>query len=286
MPARNPLLPKVVLLATSLALPVIQAQARGEDAQEAEDGPGAEEEAQAEGPGEEPAEDLEIIVFGELELQRRRMQLEKDLSALGYRAPLRREGKSIYRPETQWKPSYVVHDSGHVELRRTPPRFEPWVDGRTDNKWRYLSCLPPFTPMCVRASGWLVSKRRLQHSKTALVEKTYPSVLHWQEAVAELATEQRLHEDIPDLLEDIWEHGKGWRKDENLETMAQRRTSLAEFLGSRNCTPEGQAAREVVLQFIEVEVQDSEAPFSEAEMEEVARSAICPGSLDDPSSSD
>jgi hypothetical protein len=242
----------------------------------------AEEEAAEEEAAEE--EGLEIIVFGELELHRRRLQLETDLRQLGYRPEIRKEGKSIYRPETHWKPSYIVHDSGHVELRRTPPRFEPWIEGRKDNKWRYISCIPPFTPMCIRASGWVVSKRRLQHSKTELVERTYPSVLSWQEAVAELATEQRLSEDIPDILSGIWEEGRHWQSEDRLETPEERRNTLSKFLSTRNCTPEGLAAKEVVLLFIEEEVQSSGFPFSKAEMEALTEASKCAKDLDDPPS--
>ena len=114
--------------------------------------------------------DEEIIVLEESEIQRRRNQLDVNLRKTGYREGIRRNDKVLYRPEVVWKPTLVVYDSGYVELRKTPPRFEPWVKGKKDNKWRYLSCLPPFTPMCIRASGWLITKRRAQHSKTDVIE--------------------------------------------------------------------------------------------------------------------
>ena len=134
--------------------------------------------------------DEEITVYGKREVDRRRNLLENQLEDNGYRTGKRKGDKVVYRPETVWHPSVIVYDSGWVDLRKTPPRFEPWIGGSPDNKWRYLSCIPPFGLMCIKASGWLITKRRAQHSKTNVIDTHISTVQYWQESVVGLATQQ------------------------------------------------------------------------------------------------
>ena len=80
----------------------------------------------------------EIVVFGELEVARRRALVARDLRGLGYRAGRREQDRTVYRPAEPWRPTVVVHDEGFVVVKRSPVRFEPWLRGRS--KLRYLSC--------------------------------------------------------------------------------------------------------------------------------------------------
>ena len=195
--------------------------------------------------GDEPA-DEEITVYGKREVDRRRRILDSELESNGYRQGKRKGDKVVYRPETVWHPSVVVYDSGWVDLKKTPPRFEPWIGGHPDNKWRYLSCIPPFGLMCIQASGWLITKRRAQHSKTAVVDNHIETIQYWQDSVIGMATQERIEVQLPDELDTIWNSSE--------LSPAARKEQLVYLWHSRTCTPEGQAAAAVIADFIAYEV--------------------------------
>ena len=197
--------------------------------------------------------DEEIIVYGKREVDRRRRILDAELKNSGYRQGKRKGDKVVYRPETVWHPSVVVYDSGWVDLKKTPPRFEPWIDGHPDNKWRYLSCIPPFGLMCIKASGWLITKRRAQHSKTAVVDNHIETIQYWQESVVGMATQQRLEVQLPDDLDLLW-------RDRSLSS-TEKIEQIVYLWHSRTCTPEGLAAASVIADFLTYEV-NPEVPIS------------------------
>ena len=208
----------------------------------------------------------EIIVYGQREVDRRRKILDQNLQNNGYRDGKRRGDKVIYRPETVWKPSVHVYDSGWVDLKKTPPRFEPWIKGHADNKWRYLSCIPPFTPMCIRASGWLISKRRAQHSKTEVIDQHVGDIQFWQEAVVGAGTRQRLEVNLPDQLDMIWASDRSY---------TEKRQEIISLWATRTCTQEGDAAAEVIGAFIEYEIQESQHPLTPEEIKSAKEQASC-----------
>jgi len=217
---------------------------------------------------EEGLVDEEIIIYGQSEVERRRKLLEKEIIKTGYREGIRRNDKVLYRPEVVWKPTIVVYDSGFVDLRKTPPRFEPWIKGPKTNKWRYLSCIPPFTLMCIKASGWLITKRRAQHSKTKAIENIIDSIQSWQEAIVVVATQRRLQEDIPDFLDELW-------NGESVLSMQQRKEEILGFWSSRTCTSEGDNAAAVIADFIEMEIQYSKTPVSKKEKQTAEEQSSC-----------
>jgi len=205
--------------------------------------------------------DGEIIIYGERELARKRSALDRQLRAQGYSTVKKADGKTIYRPDIAWKPSVIVYDEGYMILRRTPVRFEPWVQGKKDNKLRYLSCIPPFTVLCVR-SGWLVNGRKLAHSKEDIVSNSLPTFEAWQAQVIAQATENRIHNEIPQLLDELWLEGRSLlSKEVQLDSYDMRRAELVRFWENRACTPEGDRVRLSVEEYILFEVQNSEHPF-------------------------
>jgi hypothetical protein len=219
------------------------------DAQEDSD----ESSESSDAPSTEEADD-EIIVYGQREVDRRRSILDNQLESTGYRQGKRRGDKVVYRPETVWHPSVIVYDSGWVDIRKTPPRFEPWIGGHPDNKWRYLSCIPPFGLMCIRASGWLISTRRAQHSKTAVVENNIETIQYWQESVQGLATQNRMDVELPNQLDAIWTNPD--------VSQEERIAEILELWASRTCTPEGNMAAAVIGDFLVYEVYP-ESPLSD-----------------------
>ncbi|MDG1477960.1 MAG: hypothetical protein P8R54_00145 [Myxococcota bacterium] len=216
----------------------------------------------------------EIIVFGELEIIRRRADLEADLRDLGYREAKTKDGRTTFRPEVAWHPTVIIDDDGYVLLRRTPVRIEPWVEGRTKLTW--LSCIPPFTPMCVRIGGWIVSNRKLTPKKGYVAGAIDPRVRQWRAAIVSNAMGQRLGVDIPDMLESIWTLGTmPGQEDTEPMSMTERRAALLGFWSGRACTPEGAQARSLVEDFLNYVVQDSPHAATPEEQASASAESYC-----------
>ena len=143
----------------------------------------------------------EMIVFGDLQEQKRRQELTQTLLDLGYKPGKRREnGRTVYRPEVAWHPTVIVDDDGYAVMKRTPVRFEPWIDLKSE-PLEWVSCVPPFTIMCLRVGGWIVSNRKLNHKKEFVAEGMDPYIDAWREVLVANAMGRRLNEEIPDMLE-------------------------------------------------------------------------------------
>ncbi len=249
--------------------------ARGAGAQE--QGTGAEASAagsNAEGASaEEAGVSEEIIVFGRREIARRRAELDRDLRKMGYKAK-DREGVTVYRPESAWKPSVFVYDDGYVILRRSPPRFESYVEGQSN--LRYLACIPPFTLMCIKLGGVLVSERKLTPQKMEVVDAIQPRLKAWQGAISRDVMSTRLGQEIPSMLVATWERGEPTEPGEPaLPTPEQRRVAILEFWATRADTPEGAAVRAVVSDFVRLVIQESDTPATPAEIAAAEAQCLC-----------
>lgn len=232
------------------------------DSVESEDGPADSE------------TDEDLLILEDIDVERARAQLDRRIRDLGYKEGDIKDDRVIYRPESAWKPSIVIHDEAFVVIRRTPPRFEPWIGPGAPI--RYLSCIPPFTPMCLKLSGVLVSKRRLQHQKTKVTEGIEPMVYEWREAIVDRAMQFRVNEELPRILDDVWL--RGIPLDPSLPTLnepAKRRSEMLDLWASRTCTPEGEAVRSVVQNYLYWEVQNSEHPLTAEEVAQANERCRC-----------
>lgn len=223
-------------------------------------------------PGTEEAGET-IIVYGERDIARKRAILERDLRRLGYKAH-DKDGYTVYRPESPWEPSVVLYDQGFMILKRSPVRFEPPVKGSSN--LRYLWCIPPFTPLCVRPGGQLVSKRKLQGSKTRLFDQIKPDAEAWQKAIVAQGTHERLDEELPRMLVDTWDSGAPIEEGgPELPSPEARRAAILNLWATRADTPEGASARSVIADFIRYEIQSSPTPASPAEIAAAEAKCAC-----------
>lgn len=220
-------------------------------------------------------EGKELVVYGELEVAKRRRALDHRLRAYGYRNGVKKNDRTIYRPEVAWKPTVVVHEEGFVIMRRSRIRFEPWVKGRSKVVW--LSCIPPFGLMCIKLGGRMVSPARLHSQKERTLNVMDAPLDSWQEAIVANATEDRLHRQIPDELDALWTEGVrlGGARGEPLQTAEDRRQAIFAFWAGRSCTPEGAEARSVAALFLEYEVQSSPFPATRAEVARAQAAQRC-----------
>lgn len=222
-------------------------------------------------PSAEDTPDEQIIVIGRREIARRRAEIDRDLKKLGYDAK-DRDGVTVYRPDVYWHPSVWVYDDGYVVVKRSPVRFEPPIDG--SSPLRYLACLPPFTPMCVRLAGQTISKHKLEPQKYEVVYAIQPEVRAWQAALASQATSVRVGQEVPALLVGTWERGEPMEPGgPPLPTPAERRQAILKFWATRADNEEGSAVRGVVADFVRFVVQESDTPAPPEEI--AAAEALC-----------
>jgi hypothetical protein len=242
----------------TVLLPLWLAAARADDPAPPPAPPPSEAGAEAD-PEQRPGEGTiqEIIVFGELEVAKRRRALHAELKSQGYREKkVKDDGTAVWRPEDPWKPSVEVHDEGFVTMRRSPVRFESYVKG--DSPARWIACIPPFGLMCIRVGGQVVSKRKLDAQKARVADGMDAEVDAWSAAVMQTAMHRKIHVELPAALDATWAAGSPLEAGgPPLPTPADRRRALAEHWATRACTPEGAAVRQVLADFIENVVQAS-----------------------------
>lgn len=223
----------------------------------------------------------ELVVFGDLQVAARRAELDQGLRQQGYRVGIRKDGKTVYRPEDPWKPTVEVYDDGFVRLKRSPVRFEPPGQRSGSSKLRYLWCLPPFTPMCLRVGGQVVSKRKLDPQKARVLTATHPQVGAWREALVRRAMDTKVGRELPDRLDQLWTTGRPLEGEgPPLLDPSARRAAILGHWSTRTCTPEGDAVAEVLALFLEYEVQPSTTPMDAAEQDRANAAQRCGRRLD------
>lgn len=254
------------------------------------DGPPPQEPPQQPPPQDPPAEPApaepatpgvgaseEMIVHGQREIARRRAEINADLLEMGYRAKDKGE-VTVYRPDSVWHPSVLVYDDGFVVLKRTPPRFDPPIQGSSN--LRYLACVPPFTPMCLRLGGWMVSEKKLTPQKARVADALDADVDAWQAAIIRQANAVRVGQEVPDMLTATWEQGAPLEPGgATLEDPVARRAAILEFWASRADTAEGAAVRAVTGDFIRYVVQDSPWPATPDEIAATEARCGCGASI-------
>lgn len=266
---------RLVLLVALLLLFVEPARAQEQPGADAEAAGAEEEEAEV---GE--AIDEEIIVLGRREISRRRAELDRELKAMGYKVR-EREGVTVYRPEISWKPSVHVYDDGYVILRRSPPRFESYID--SESNLRYLACIPPFTIMCIKIGGVTVSQRKLAPQKAEVIGAIQPEIRAWQGAISREVMSIRLGSEVPALLVATWETGAPTEPGEApAPTIEERRRAILRFWATRADTEEGDAVRAVVADFIMLVIQESDTPATAAEIAAAEAQCRCGPLVRDP----
>jgi hypothetical protein len=226
-----------------------------------------------------PTATEEIIVHGDMEIARKRARVIQNLKHLGYEEAARRNGRSIYRPKVPYKPTVVVDDDAWMHVKRSPIRVDP--PGRKDNALRYLWCIPPFTitAACVQVGGQVIGRRKLEGMKEEVARATSYEMSQWRTAVIALAMDKRIGEEIPDMLDRVWELGQTDTLDDPvLDEHSARRQVILNFWASRSCIPEGEEVRVLTADFITEIIQTSEHPATQSELDSANQRQRCPES--------
>jgi len=221
----------------------------------------------------------EIIVHGEMEIARKRARVIQNLKHLGYEEATRRNGRSVYRPKVAYKPTVVIDDDAWMHIKRSPIRVDP--PGRKDNKLRYLWCIPPFTitAACIQVGGQVIGQRKLESHKEDVTRATSFEMREWRTAVIAVAMDKRIGEEIPDMLDQVWDNGQPEKShDPILTEYSDRRKVILDFWASRSCVQEGQAVRELTADFIAEIIQTSAHPAPAEELVSANERQRCPDS--------
>lgn len=202
----------------------------------------------------------QIDVTAEQDVLRKRAELFDTLVQEGY-ARRRRQGtdRTVFLSEDPWKPQVVVHDDGWVYFRRQPPRVHAPGKSFADqgSPAAYLLCI--IAPnACISVGGWLVGERKLGGVKAQVMGATQDKIRAMNDAVARRELGRRLNEDIPNDLDKVWT--------QKALTPDQRKVLIFEYWDTRTDTPEGDAAKGAVEAFMRGVVQQSDTPYTDAEL--------------------
>jgi len=216
--------------------------------------------------GHDDVPDEEIVVSDQAVIKARE-QVGLALRDLGYHKKRTRNGREVYANEAHWKPWVVVDDDGWMIVKRAPVSFsKPELRGIWNGPLGYLVCVVNLTA-CIHVGGLVVSKRKLAWQKHAVLEGVGSAMERYEEALVLRALSQRMGEEIPEALDALWTDGLALQGQAMLADWQTRRQALLEFWISRNDNDWGRQARQAVRDFIAYEVQESEHPFTRAELE-------------------
>lgn len=202
----------------------------------------------------------EIDVNESREVLRKRAELFEALVQEGYvRRKRQGEDRTVFLSEDPWKPQVIVHDDGWVYFKRQPPRIHAPGKSFADqgSPAAYLLCIIAPTS-CISIGGWLVSDRKLSGVQGEVLASTQEKIRAMNDAVARRELGRRLNDDIPRDLEMVWARTE--------LPASERKVLLFEYWDARTDTPEGEAAKLAIEAFFRGVVQQSDTPFSEAEL--------------------
>lgn len=208
-----------------------------------------------------------MIIYDQREVVRLRQELGRAIEAEGYKDGKRRGDQTLYRPLTPWKPTVVVHEDGLLTLQRSPVRVE--APGRKDNALNYLWCLPPFTPMCVRIGGQIVSEAKLDAAKGRVADVVHEPSERWRRALISQSMQKRLDQELPARLDRMWVSGLPLEGEgPPLMTAPQRRQAILAYWASRADSPEGHLVAGAIEEFILRVIQTSGSPATPEELDQ------------------
>ena len=222
----------------------------------------------------------EIIVHGDLEVERARRELIRSLRSEGYTDLEDRGDYLLLRHPEPWKGEIRIHDDGWVRMKRQPVRVVapemPWAEQGSPLAWAGCVIYPW---LCLRPGGALVGKRKFTGQKVRTLGSIEEDASVLADRVADRNTEQTVNE-LPERLETLWNEGVPLQGEGHLATHAERRRAILEFWDSRTDTVWGDRVRLAVEAFLRAEVQSSEHALSEAEVAAFNAQRSCTRPLD------
>lgn len=213
------------------------------------------------------AEVEEVDIWAEDAVRRARAKVVDELKGLGYTRIKRKDGRTILAHERNWKGKVVLHDDGFVTYRRQAPRVQrpPTTLPGATKELAWFSCVTQPT-RCVQIGGIVVSGRKLDQQKARTHRDVSADINDLGDRLADRSVQRRL-QSLPDRLVQLWEEGVPLDGDKPLPTYEARRAALLAFWETRTGNAWGERVREAVEAFLRAEVQHSDHPLSDEELE-------------------
>ncbi|MEQ1505623.1 MAG: hypothetical protein ABMB14_25545 [Myxococcota bacterium] len=224
-------------------------------------------------PAPAPAEPgtIEVVVVGELAIQKARDGVVRDLEGLGYELAGERDGDLVFRPPHPWMGRAVFHRDGTWSFPRPVIGFSAAssesyaVDPRYESTTSGTNAIGANTPMEVGAGPWfwlLPSSSRLDPVQAKVIAGTRSSVDAYVDVVRRTAGEGTL-DALPNRLDALWATGASLTPGgAPLATYAARRAEVLAYWASRADTPEGAAVCAAIEAWLDAVVQASDHPIT------------------------
>jgi len=209
----------------------------------------------------------EVVVYSERLVYQARQELIEAAAEQGYIKEIRKGDRLILRHPATYHGEIVLHDNGLVEIKRQPVQFRPPFAKVTPASW--LTCI--LFPLCIRANGQMVSGRKYRHYEREAWSGVGDEATQLNDRIADLATDRRLNE-LPDQLQALWDDGVPLDGGTGKVAYGEaRRAALFAYWDSRTENLWGQQVRDAVVSFMRGVVQNSETPYTDAEVRRLNR---------------
>jgi hypothetical protein len=191
-----------------------------------------------------------------------------DLTDAGYTEYTRKEDKAVFRHPDPWKGEVHVYDDGWLRIKRQKLQLEgremPWADANSPVAW--AGCVI-WLPLCVRPGGQTLGRRKFSAHESQVADQVQPDVQEWGERIADLSVSRKV-KTVPDRLLALWDEGTPLDSSDVLLVGASaRRAAILAYWGSRTDTIWGEQVRRSIESFCRGVIQDSDAPFTQAEID-------------------
>jgi len=218
-----------------------------------------------------------IVVTDEAEVKRRQQEVINELRDLGYKAKRDRNGRTVYVHDVPWKPKVIMDDDGWMVLKRRrvvltdPDLPDHWWF--SDTPVEYITCVVA-PHLCIRMGGMFISERKLMHHKAAVVNTTQDEMREWGDAIADHSLTERIYTELPEQLDQVWYQGVG-PEGEVLTSWEERRRWILDLWVTRTDNHWGDATREAIEGYMIYVIQDSNEPYTAAEVDDANARKTC-----------
>lgn len=216
--------------------------------------------------------DEEMTVWGSGAINRAREKVVRSMRAQGWEPKARRDdGTLVFAGPEGWMGAALISADGLIRFRRrlvNLSRQEPIElapDSRVSSADRVARTGDPSVGTGGGISG-PASKRKLQAVQSELQENVDEELRGLRRVIAETALREQLGA-IPPRLQRLWSEGLPVQGTTVHATPADRRAALVAYWASRPATRFGRMAQQAVADFVQEVVQNSDDPFTQAELD-------------------
>lgn len=208
----------------------------------------------------QPAQ-IEVDVFRQDEIEKRRAALENRLVSMGY-GPGRRVKNGTHFAARRLRASVTLHDDGSIDIQRS---------GFLPSNATTTVAIDPTDPSRIVAvdvrGGKRYNARQMGPLRWQVLDEARDELTAWTAAIGRAQTMERLERDLPDALDALWLEGVPMNGTGFLTDPSERKRALLKHWATRTCTNEGMHARTVVARYLINAVMESEVPVTADELD-------------------